>query len=448
MSTVGNLKFRVEHYDVRVRASFIFANGTSATKCRMVAEKNVKSVAPVRRSRTLHVLSQKRMSGYRAASLAVAILVGALTYLAMDATREGGSLSTHGEDGVDLSSSSSTHGEDGVDLSSSSIPAPLTGSDDSSILAAAASVSLKWTRQHCGGLVHIPVAACRFSYVRRRPPLAPSRVIANEGLTLSKDNGSRWSCMRCPSKGSPYRTIPQDNTGRDSEIHTSKVVSKYTTYAARCAANHGIMWARLLPGMHRRIMQRTVGMLLNLEIPPFKTAPTSVASLRKAKVSFSSQHHNDELVKPRQLLNITRRQLHVLDFGSGCGVTLPTLEKVLAEFIAFHGRDLVEQSLGFLLPEKPPLVRGLGIDLIEAGIVYSNATYRSPSRLFCQADGSRLPWVPDRMFDWVVSLGSASLLPNAVRCSVVRMLLSEKLRPRGAMWLGYVPGNVACDFFC
>ncbi|CUG79952.1 membrane-associated protein, putative [Bodo saltans] len=356
-------------------------------------------------------------------SFVLGLLVSVLALLTILATSRGGTSSS-----LDLVTSSRPAS---VSLGESLLPLPTRN---------ASLQSLRLTRQHCSGLKHIPVEACRFSDVRRMPP-AQSNVVANERKLTTLDN-DEWSRITCPSKGSPYRTIPEDNTGRDSEMHTSKVVSKYTTYSARCAANHGIMWARMSSGMHRRIMQRTVGLLLNLIIPSSDPSSTTKTS------SFSSHHHNDELVKPRQQSNVVRRQLHVLDKPSptpqwnGCELRHDRLK------FAFHGRNLVEQSLGFLLPEKPPLVRGLGIDLIEAGIVYSNATYRSPSRLFCQADGSRLPWVPDRMFDWVVSLGSASLLPNAVRCSVVRMLLSEKLRPRGAMWLGYVPGNVACDFFC
>lgn len=120
-----------------------------------------------------------------------------------------------------------------------------------------------------------------------------------------------------------------------------------------------------------------------------------------------SDVHKCVLITVAHLLDFRPGQL-VLDWGSGCGHKL-TWAKALFD------------------------VDGVGLD-VEGGAV--EWARQHSAGVFCQADGRRLDWLPNGVFDHVISYAALYHMSKPDQCHTGIQLL-RKLRVGGRAWFGW-----------
>lgn len=103
----------------------------------------------------------------------------------------------------------------------------------------------------------------------------------------------------------------------------------------------------------------------------------------------------------------------LLDWGSGCGHKV-SWAKMLYD------------------------VDGMGVELVDSAVTWAQT--HSIGK-FCQADGRDLRWIPDGMFDHVISFAAIYHLPKTDQCDTGVQLI-QKLRVGGKAYLGWNQGNV------
>lgn len=125
-----------------------------------------------------------------------------------------------------------------------------------------------------------------------------------------------------------------------------------------------------------------------------------------------SEQHKCVILTVANVLGFRPGEL-VLDWGSGCGHTL-TWAKMLFD------------------------VDGLGIDIMGAAVAWAR---EHSAGAFCHADGRDLRWVPDGLFDYVISYAAIYHLTKVDQCHT-GLQLAAKLRVGGRAFLGWNHGNV------
>lgn len=206
--------------------------------------------------------------------------------------------------------------------------------------------------------------------------------------------------IECPTAESGVPHLLEKHDSDDNiDQRTSHIEAKYTYYATRCNRTEGIMWKHMTRPVMSEVTRRVVKLI------------ASVSPL---------------------LLTPSERPLSILDWASGCGVGLLILQEAL-----------------FNTTRAPST--GLGIELIPQAVQYAAQHFESSigdqktslrgasshQRRYCQADGTKLSWLPPHSFDIIVSFGGLLHLPTAVMCTTIASLV-EKLSPGGIMWTGYV----------
>lgn len=121
----------------------------------------------------------------------------------------------------------------------------------------------------------------------------------------------------------------------------------------------------------------------------------------------ASDVHKCVLITVAHMMNFRPGQL-VLDWGSGCGHSL-TWAKMLFD------------------------VDGLGIDIEGNAVGWAQD---HSAGIFCHVDGRNLRWIPDGIFDHVISYAALYHLTKADQCRTAVQLV-EKLRVGGRAFFGW-----------
>lgn len=228
----------------------------------------------------------------------------------------------------------------------------------------------------------------------------PSAVKSVAVIPLTGFAASKATLTRpvCPTSRDLLE-LDADDRDHNVDQRSSHILFKYNYYAARCNRTGGIMWKHLTLPVMTAVTGRVVGLLLEL-----------------------SRWDN-------------ARPLRILDWASGCGTGSYVLSSAV---LARTG--------------TAPLITG--VELMPAAVDYARRSYLNTSSIvFCRADGSKLSWVPDGSFDWIVSFGGLLHLPTRSMCETVTQLFS-KLDTSGArtpvIWTGYVdnPATAAALVEC
>jgi hypothetical protein len=200
-----------------------------------------------------------------------------------------------------------------------------------------------------------------------------------------------------PELNVPFSVVPSPNVDQDPRW----VRRKYELYASRCAKTDGMMWSKLSRSTHDEIAGRVANI-------------TGMYSIGRHA-----------------------RALRLLDWASGCGVSL-----------SFFRREMAAHLPGVAF-------EGLGVDITAAAVMF--ARNQSPglgSVVHCVADGTLLhTWLPPSSFDVITSFGGLLHVPAAAMCRTLQSLL-DLLRPGRVLWAGYIDSAatisqmLACNVTC
>ena len=243
-------------------------------------------------------------------------------------------------------------------------------------------VSPEYTDTELDYLVHS--AGVPRKAIKERVPSACAR--SSESTAASTlPNAQRLESLariECP----PFRLWASEDDDRVLDRRRSWVEHKYKLYASRCRERNGVMWKELTRETHDKILARV---------------------LQVANISLLGE-------------NAVESHTAVLDWGSGCGVSMDFLAQ----------RALRSSKVQF---------RGIGIDVTPEAVNYSRAVYSNlrDHVLFCHADGTDLSWLPSNSFDLVISFGALLHVPVPRACATVNHIV-RVLRPGGLAWAGYI----------
>jgi hypothetical protein len=205
---------------------------------------------------------------------------------------------------------------------------------------------------------------------------APAAAVVTPAAAAALPAPLTISNVTCPA----FEHASRDESDAVEDRRSEWVVKKYKEYADRCNKTRGVMWKKLDVAAHDRIADKVLRL--------------------------------GGLLRPAR-----RRGVALLDWASGCGVTL--------DYVA---RKLRRRGTPF---------HALGVDLTGAAVAYANSTFAWDGVRYCHADGTALEWVPTDSVDMVTAFGGLLHVPTAFMCRTVANLL-RIVRPGGTVWAGYI----------